>query len=95
MYAAELRTDGFAYGIGREANLGRIVIAGYRPKTGKREEIRMLCLTHVPMLRSFGLVTDRTPLLKEAQDGTVIEVFEWASNEAMASAHAEGPADEH
>jgi len=67
--------------------MGRIVIACYRPKEGKRDQLQRLMLDHVATLRSEGLVTDREPITMEAQDGTVVEVFEWASAEAIQAAH--------
>jgi hypothetical protein len=67
--------------------MGRIVIVGYRPKTGKRDALRRLILDHVAILRSQGLVTDRIPITMEAQDGTIVEVFEWKSKAAIESAH--------
>jgi quinol monooxygenase YgiN len=69
-------------------SMGRIVIACYRPKAGKREALRRLILDHVATLRAQGLVTDRAPIIMEAKDGTVVEVFEWASPAAIEAAHA-------
>lgn len=67
--------------------MGRIVIACYRPKAGQAVALRELVRTHVERLRGWGLVTDRTPILMEAADGTMIEVFEWRSPEAIETAH--------
>jgi hypothetical protein len=67
--------------------MGRIVIACYKPKAGKEKALRALIVDHVPTLRRIGLVTDRAPTLMEAKDGTLVEVFEWASAEAIQSAH--------
>ncbi len=39
-------------------------------------------------MRGQGLVTDRAPITALAEDGTVVEVFEWISGEAIESAHA-------
>jgi quinol monooxygenase YgiN len=69
--------------------MGRIVIACYRPKPGKLEALRELLRQHVATLRSVGLVTDRIPIAMEAADGTLLEVFEWASPEAIQAAHAD------
>ncbi len=66
---------------------GRIVIAGYKPKPGKEAELKALMNTHLPRLRAEGLVTDRESIIMQASDGTILEVFEWASNEAIESAH--------
>ena len=41
----------------------------------------------MPRLRAEGLVTDREPIIAVAADGTVVEVFEWVSEEAIAAAH--------
>jgi len=67
--------------------MGRIVIACYRPKAGQAEGLRKLMLEHVATLRSLGLVTNRAPITMEAKDGSFVEVFEWASAEAIQSAH--------
>lgn len=42
---------------------------------------------HVPRLRAEGLVTDREPIIAVAADGTVVEVFAWVSEDAIAAAH--------
>jgi len=67
--------------------MGRIVIAAYRPKSGKRDDLRRLVADHVARLRSAGLATDRAPITMEAEDGTFIEVFEWKSRAAIEAAH--------
>ena len=67
--------------------MSRIVIVGYRPKPGKAEALRALMAAHLPRLREAGLVTDRASILMEAKDGTILEVFEWKSKEAIESAH--------
>ena len=65
----------------------RIVIACYRPKPGHEAALRAEVQTHVPTLQALGLATARTPMTMRASDGTVIEIFEWASAEAIARAH--------
>jgi len=67
--------------------MGRIVIVAYKPKTGKAEALKELTKTHVPRLKQEGLVTDREPVIMETADGTIIEVFEWLSAEAIQKAH--------
>jgi quinol monooxygenase YgiN len=67
--------------------MGRIVIACYRPKAGQKAALHRLILDHVATLRAEGLVTDREPITMEAQDGTIVEVFEWASSAAIENAH--------
>jgi hypothetical protein len=67
--------------------MGRVVIVCYKPKPGQHEALRALMVTHVARLREAGLVTSRRPITMEAKDGTCVEVFEWASAEAIQAAH--------
>ena len=67
--------------------MGRIVIVGYRPKPGKADALKALLKSHVQRLRAEGLATSRESIIIEAKDGTVLEVFEWKSKEAIESAH--------
>jgi len=67
--------------------MGRMVIVAYKPKSGQQEALRRLVREHVATLRSERLVSDRVPITMEAQDGTVVEVFEWESPAAIQSAH--------
>ena len=67
--------------------LPRPVIACYRPKPGKEAALMDLVRGHVPALRRLGLVTDRAPYCMRAADGTLVEVFEWASAKAIEAAH--------
>lgn len=71
--------------------MGRIVISCYRPKPGLEADLLACVRDHLDVLRGEDLVTDRAPIVGRAADGTVVEVFEWASAEAIARAH-ENPA---
>ena len=66
---------------------GVVVIVAYRPKLGKANKTVELVRSRVPTLRNEGLVTDRTPTIMRARDGTIIEVSEWKSHEAIDAAH--------
>jgi quinol monooxygenase YgiN len=66
---------------------GVIVIVAYRPKPGKETELLELVRSRVPTLRKEDLVTDREPTIMCARDGTIIEVSEWKSHEAINAAH--------
>jgi quinol monooxygenase YgiN len=66
---------------------GVIVIVAYRPKPGKEKELLELVRTRVPALRKENLVTDRMPTIMQARDGTIIEVSEWKSQQAIEAAH--------
>lgn len=67
--------------------MSNMVIACYRPKEGKEARLLELVKEHVPILRSEGLASERTPVAMRAGDGTILEVFEWVSAEAVKSAH--------
>jgi len=62
-------------------------IVAYRPKPGKEDELLELVRARVPTLRQEGLVTDRVPVIMRAKDGTILEVSEWKSPEAIDAAH--------
>jgi quinol monooxygenase YgiN len=66
---------------------GVCVIVAYRAKPGKESELLELVRNRVPTLHKEGLVTDRKPIIMRARDGTIIEVSEWKSREAIDAAH--------
>ena len=66
---------------------GVIVIVAYRPKPGNEKELLELVRSRVPTLKKENLVTDRAPTIMRARDGTIIEVSEWKSQEAIDAAH--------
>jgi hypothetical protein len=67
--------------------MGRIAISVYRAKPGMQEELEAIVGRHWPVLRAQQLVTERRPSAMRASDGSIVEVFEWASNAAIESAH--------
>jgi hypothetical protein len=66
----------------------QITLVCYRPKDGKTEVLLELVKEHVPILLTENLVTGRKPIIMQAKDGTVLEVFEWISEEAINKAHS-------
>jgi len=67
--------------------MGYLVIAVYRPKPGKDTELLALVRDHLPALRAEGLATERAPVVLRAEGGRLLEIFEWASKEAVDRAH--------
>jgi hypothetical protein len=67
--------------------MGSISVACYKPKARCEEALLELVRGYMPPLRSQGLVTDRIPVVMRTADGTVVEIFEWVSQEAIAGAH--------
>lgn len=68
-----------------------MVIACYRPKPDCDAALIEVTKKHLPILREQGLIDDGPSLCGRAKDGTIIEVFCWKSEAAIASAH-ENPA---
>ena len=68
--------------------MGSISVACYKPKPGCNDALLDLVRKHLSPLRAEGLVTDRASIVMRAGDGTIIEVFEWVSQEAIAGAHS-------
>jgi quinol monooxygenase YgiN len=67
--------------------MGRFVIVAYSPKPGMADQLLAAVRKHLQVLRAEELVTDRPAYVMRAADGTVVEVFEWRSAEAIAKAH--------
>lgn len=67
--------------------MGRFVIAAFKPKPGMRAQLAAAVEKHWRVLRAENLVTDRPRYAMQSGDGTIIEVFEWLSPEAIDRAH--------
>ena len=67
--------------------MGSIAVACYKPKPGCDAALIDLVRNHLPPLRSEGLVTERPPIVMRTADGTIVEIFEWVSKDAIAGAH--------
>jgi len=67
--------------------MGSISVACYKPRPGSEQALLALVRDHLPPLRAQGFVTDRPPIVMRTADGTIVEVFEWVSKEAIAGAH--------
>jgi len=67
--------------------MGSIAVACYKPRSGHEQTLLDLVRNHLPPLRAEGLVTTRESIVMRAADGTIVEVFEWVSQEAIANAH--------
>lgn len=67
--------------------MGRFAIVAYAPKPGKDARLAHLVKIHLDVLRTEQLVTDRPASVMKSANGTIIEVFEWQSAEAISRAH--------
>lgn len=68
--------------------MGQFVIVAYRPKQGKEQQLLTVVEKHLRVLRAEQLVTDKPAYVMRGEDGTLVEVFEWRSAEAIDQAHA-------
>ena len=69
------------------SSMGSISVACYKPRPGCEQALLELVRNHLPPLRAQGLVTERAPIVMRTADGTIVEIFEWVSQEAIAGAH--------
>ena len=67
--------------------MGSIAVACYKPRPGCEQALGALVREHLPPLRDQGLVTARESIVMRTADGTIVEVFEWVSQEAITGAH--------
>lgn len=68
-------------------NTPEVVIALYKAKPGKKAELETLVRKHFPILKEYGLTTGKEPYIGLSSDGTILEIFEWASRSAAEKAH--------
>lgn len=68
--------------------MGRFVIVAYAPKAGKEEQLLAAVREHLQVLEAEQFVTDKRAYVMRAADGTIVEVFEWRSAEAIQQAHS-------
>ena len=66
-----------------ESEMGLVLIACYKPKEGKEEELYSLIKTHAELIKQEGLATNRESILMKSKDNSMIEVSEWKSKEAI------------
>lgn len=64
-----------------------LAFACYKAKPGQEEALMSLVERHLPTLRELGLATNKENYLAKSSDGRIIEVFEWASADAISAAH--------
>jgi quinol monooxygenase YgiN len=72
----------------RELIMGRFVIVAYTPKAGNDQQLLAAVKKHLQVLRNEQFVTDKPAYVMRAADGSIIEVFEWRSAEAIQQAHS-------
>jgi quinol monooxygenase YgiN len=68
--------------------MGRFVIVAYTPKANKEQQLLAAVKKHLQVLQKEHLVTDKPAYVMRAADGTILEIFEWRSAEAIQQAHS-------
>jgi len=68
--------------------MGRFVIVAYTPKPDREQQLLAAVRKHLQVLQSEQLVSDKPAHVMRAADGTIVEVFEWRSAEAIHQAHS-------
>ena len=66
----------------------RITIVAYKPIEGKESNLLDLVKNHHVKLLQENLVTGRIPIICQAKDKTLVEIFEWKSEDAIHAAHS-------
>ena len=67
--------------------MGRFVIVAYKPKSGQEPALLAAVEKHARVLRFENLISEQPVHAMRAADGTIVEVFEWLSAEAIERAH--------
>lgn len=68
--------------------MGRSVIVAYAPKPGKEQQLLAAVRKHLQVLEADELITNKPAYVMRAENGTIVEVFEWLSAEAIHRAHS-------
>jgi quinol monooxygenase YgiN len=63
--------------------MGRFVIAAFKPKPGMQDQLLAVVARNWRVLRAERLVSDKPSHVMRATDGTIVEVVEWVSAEAV------------
>lgn len=67
--------------------MSRITFAAFTPKPGMEADLLRVIAERLPLLRRLGLATDRPNITVRSAGGVIIDISEWASEEAIDRAH--------
>jgi hypothetical protein len=65
-----------------------IALILYSPRKGREQELIEMLQHNIPVMRKLGLVTDREQILAGTKDGSIIQIFEWKSQDSQEQAMA-------
>ena len=74
--------------MGGDMTTARLAITTLRPHYGREPNLIALLGQHLSCLRELGLATQRQVVLGRTDTNEVVEVFEWASSEAISAAES-------
>ena len=71
--------------------MSRIAIIVLKPNKGCYDRLKTFLKKSISTLQQLGIATHREQIVVESEDGTLIQIFEWASESSQGSAaeHAE------
>ncbi len=64
-----------------------IAVSAYKPLPGFDTGFKEILKEHTLALREEGYITDQKVFQMQAVDGTILEVYEWISEQAKVNAH--------
>jgi hypothetical protein len=64
-----------------------LAIAMYKPTEGNAKKLIEILKEHIPTLRKYELITNKSAYMVQSADGTVLEIFEWTNEKAKEVAH--------
>jgi quinol monooxygenase YgiN len=64
-----------------------VTMALYQAHEGKEKQLNEILKNHIKTLEAEDLITSTKPIRAKASNGTVIEIFEWKSEQAKDAAH--------
>jgi hypothetical protein len=66
----------------------QIALILYSPRKDREQELVEMLQNNIPVMRKLGLITDREQILARTKDGSIIQLFEWKSEESQDQAMA-------
>jgi hypothetical protein len=65
-----------------------IALILYSPRKDREQELVEMLQNNIPVMRKLGLVTDREQIIARTKDGSILQVFEWKSEDSQDQAMA-------
>jgi hypothetical protein len=66
--------------------MSKVVIIVLKPKKGRTEELLAMLKRSIVVLQKLGVATNREQILSVSEEGTILQIFEWAGVNGQESA---------